>query len=56
MSATPYLKELKDLCGSEKLHDCFIFLNINEIPTNEVNKRNVAAIRDDMRMQVDTRT
>jgi hypothetical protein len=56
MSATPYLNELKDLCGSEKLHDCFIFLNIQEIPTNEINMRNVAAVRDDMRMQVDKRT
>ena len=56
MSETPFLDELKQLSGSEKIHDCFIFLNIQEIPTNEINMRNVAAIRDDMRMQVDQRT
>ena len=56
MSATPLLNELKELCGSEKIHDCFIFLNIQEIATNEVNMINAAAMRDDMRMQVDKRT
>ena len=56
MSATPYFNEQKELCGSEKIHDCFIFLNIQEIATNEVNMINAAAIRDDMRMQVDKRT
>jgi hypothetical protein len=55
MSDKPYLKELTDLCGSDKLHDCFIFLNIQEIPINEVNMRNVAAVRDDMRINVDKR-
>ena len=55
-SNTPYLKELKELCGSEKIHDCFIFLNIQEIATNEVNMINAAAMRDDMRMQVEQRT
>ena len=53
MSAKLYLNELKDLCGSDKLHECFIFLNIQEIPINEVHMRNVAAVRDDMRMNVD---
>ena len=40
MSDKPYLKELKDICGSDKLHDCFIFLNIQEIPINEVFRLN----------------
>ncbi|PWA87609.1 hypothetical protein CTI12_AA127430 [Artemisia annua] len=56
MSDKPYLKELQDICGSEKLHDCFKFLMIQEIPINEENMRNVAAVRDDMRMNVEKRS
>ena len=52
----PYLKDLKELCGSEKIHECFIFLNINEIAANEVNMINAATMRDDMRAQVNLRT
>ena len=55
MSEKPCLKELSDMCGSEKLHECFKFLNIQEIIFNEVNMRNVACVRDDMRMNVDKR-
>lgn len=56
MSSTPLLNELKQLCGSEKIHDCFIFLNIQEVATNELSMINAAAMRDDLRMQVDQRT
>ena len=56
MSSTPLLNELKQLSGSEKIHDCFIFLNIQELATNEVSMINAAAMRDDMRMQVNQRT
>ena len=56
MSDKPYLKELQDMCGSEKLHDCFKFLMIQEIPINEENMRNVAAVRDDIRMNVEKRS
>ena len=56
MSSTPLLNELKQLCGSEKIHECFIFQNIQEVATNEVSMINVAAMRDDMRMQVNQRT
>ena len=56
MSSTPLLNELKQLCGSEKIHECFIFQNIQEVATNEVSRMNVAAMRDDMRMQVNQRT
>ena len=55
-SSTPLLNELKQLCGSEKIYDCFIFLNIQEIATNEVSMINAASMRDDMRMQVNQRT
>ena len=44
------------MCGSEKLHDCFKFLMIQEIPLNEENMRKVAAVRDDIRMNVEKRT
>lgn len=54
-SSTPLLNELKNLCGSEKIYDCFIFLNIQEIATNEVSMINAASMRDDMRMQVNQR-
>lgn len=56
MSDKPCLKELQDMCGSEKLHDCFKFLMIQEIPLNEENMRKVAAVRDDIRMNVEKRT
>ena len=55
MSDKPYLKELQDMCGSEKLHDCFKFLMIQEIPINEENMRNVVTVRDDIRMNVEKR-
>ena len=55
MSDKPCLKELQDICGSNKLHDCFKFLMIQEIPINEENMRNVAAVRDDIRMNVEKR-
>ena len=56
MSDKPCLKELQDICGSDKLHDCFKFLMIQEIPINEENMRNVAAVRDDVRMNVEKRS
>ena len=40
MSEKPYLKELKDICCSDKLHEMFKFLNIQEILINEVNMIN----------------
>lgn len=53
MSTTPYLHELKAMCGSEKLHECFKFLMCQEIPMNEAMIMWLGERRDDLRISVE---
>lgn len=56
MSGSPNLDELKDLCGSDKLHKCFKFIFSQEIPLNEVMIQCLGEKRDELRISVDKRT
>ena len=55
MSGSPNLDELKDLCGSDKLHKCLKFLFSQEIPLNEVMIQCLAEKRDELRINVEKR-
>ena len=56
MSGKPYLNELQDMCGSEKLHKCFKFLFCQEIPINEAMIMWLGDKRDELRINIDKRT
>lgn len=56
MSGSPNLDELKDMCGSDKLHKCLKFLFSQEIPLNEVMIKCLGEKLDELRISVDQRT
>lgn len=56
MSGSPNLDELKDMCGSDKLHKCLKFLFSQEIPLNEIMIQCLGEKRDELRISVDKRT
>ena len=56
MSETPNLDELKDMCGSDKLHKCLKFLFSQEIPLNELMIQCLGKKRDELQENVDKRT
>lgn len=56
MTEAPLMKELQDLCGSDKVHTCFKFLFSQEIPMDEAMCMWLGERRDEIRISIDKRT
>ena len=53
---TPLLDELKELCGSDKLHHCFKFLFGHEHTATEAFIRNIAECCNELETIIEQRT
>lgn len=56
MAGTPHLNELKEISGSDKLHECFTFLMGQEIPENESTIMWLGQQRDLLRISIERRS
>lgn len=56
MSDFPLLDELREMCESDKLNDCFKFLMAQEIPMKEASVVRLAEEGDQLRADIHMRT